>query len=392
MEAVQERIRAFAAANPTAPWVLGRGWLYGSFPGGLPTREQLDAAVPDRPAYMECYDGHSGWANSKALALAGITRDTPDPPNGSIVRDPEDRRADRARSRNRRPRSWSKVPAARSPERRYALLLQALRLLNSQGITSVAGRGLQPGRAGGDESPLLERARREGKLTVRITAVRAMQAGDYATRDRGGAAAGRAPPRPAAALRHREGLRRRRRSRPTPRPCSSPTSDDPSLGPRQAQLGAGGAQRGGGGRRTPPACRSTCTRSATAACAWRSTRTRPRARRTGARDRARPHRAHRDHRPRRLPALQGAGRDRLHAAAAREPGPEQRQRLAGTPGPTARAAASPGATSSARAARLVFGSDWPVVTSDVLRGLYCAVDPQDPRGRCPRAAGCRSRR
>jgi predicted amidohydrolase YtcJ len=75
LEAVQSRIRSFAAAHPERPWVLGRGWLYGSFPGGLPSREQLDAAVPDRPAYMECYDGHSGWANSKALALAGITRD-----------------------------------------------------------------------------------------------------------------------------------------------------------------------------------------------------------------------------------------------------------------------------------------------------------------------------
>ena len=77
--AVQARIKAFAAAHPEAPWVRGRGWLYGSFPGGLPTKEQLDAAVPDRPAYMECYDGHSGWANSKALALAGITKDTKDP-------------------------------------------------------------------------------------------------------------------------------------------------------------------------------------------------------------------------------------------------------------------------------------------------------------------------
>ena len=68
--------------------MLGRGWLYGSFPGGLPNKAQLDAAVADRPAFMSCYDGHTGWANSKALALAGITRDTADPESGSIVRDP----------------------------------------------------------------------------------------------------------------------------------------------------------------------------------------------------------------------------------------------------------------------------------------------------------------
>jgi predicted amidohydrolase YtcJ len=89
LEQIQRKIRDFAVANPKAPWVLGRGWLYGAFPGGMPTRQQLDALVPDRPAAMSCYDGHTLWVNSKALALAGITKDTPDPPNGSIVRDPK---------------------------------------------------------------------------------------------------------------------------------------------------------------------------------------------------------------------------------------------------------------------------------------------------------------
>src|SRR3990172_5065666 len=84
VEAVQARIKAFAEANPHRPWVLGRGWLYGSFPGGGPTKEQRDAVVPHRPAHMEGYDGHSGWATSKALALAGITGETKDPPKGVI--------------------------------------------------------------------------------------------------------------------------------------------------------------------------------------------------------------------------------------------------------------------------------------------------------------------
>jgi len=56
---LQERIRRFAAANPRSPWVVGRGWVYGTFPGGLPTKELLDAVVPDRPAYMDGYDGHT---------------------------------------------------------------------------------------------------------------------------------------------------------------------------------------------------------------------------------------------------------------------------------------------------------------------------------------------
>ena len=167
VDAVQRRIRAFAAANPKAPWVLGRGWLYGSFPGGLPTKEQLDAAVPDRPAYMECYDGHSGWANSKALALAGITRDTPDPPNGAIVRnaagEPTGALKEAATAL-----VDSKLPQP-DDERRYALLLQALRLLNSQGITSIQDAGYPPAELPATVA-LLERAKREGKLSVRITA------------------------------------------------------------------------------------------------------------------------------------------------------------------------------------------------------------------------------
>ena len=86
---VQAAIRQFAAANPGTGWLQGRGWMYTPFPGASPTRAQLDAVVSDRPVVMQCYDGHSIWVNSRALQLAGITRDTPDPPNGQIVRDPK---------------------------------------------------------------------------------------------------------------------------------------------------------------------------------------------------------------------------------------------------------------------------------------------------------------
>ena len=88
VEAIQGAIAGHAAANPDASWVKGHGWMYVPFPGGLPTRELLDAVVADRPAFMRCYDGHTGWANSAALRLAGIDRGTPDPRDGIIVRDP----------------------------------------------------------------------------------------------------------------------------------------------------------------------------------------------------------------------------------------------------------------------------------------------------------------
>jgi predicted amidohydrolase YtcJ len=84
---IQRRIREYAASRAADPWVSGRGWFYGAFPGGLPHRRLLDEVVPDRPAWMLGYDGHTAWVNSKALQAAGITRETPDPPNGVIVRD-----------------------------------------------------------------------------------------------------------------------------------------------------------------------------------------------------------------------------------------------------------------------------------------------------------------
>jgi len=84
------RIAEYAHANPDVPWVLGGGWSMAAFgPGARPSKGILDELVPDRPVYLYSRDGHSAWANSKALELAGITKATPDPPDGIIDRDPE---------------------------------------------------------------------------------------------------------------------------------------------------------------------------------------------------------------------------------------------------------------------------------------------------------------
>jgi predicted amidohydrolase YtcJ len=85
---IQKRVKAYADSHPKEPWILGMGWTYPTFaPSGLPDRKILDEVVPDRPVHLIAFDGHSSWANSKALELAGITRQTLDPPNGKIVRD-----------------------------------------------------------------------------------------------------------------------------------------------------------------------------------------------------------------------------------------------------------------------------------------------------------------
>jgi predicted amidohydrolase YtcJ len=84
------RIAEYAQANPDMPWVLGGGWSMAAFgPGARASKGILDELVPDRPVFLYSRDGHSAWANSKALELAGITTETPDPPDGIIDRDPE---------------------------------------------------------------------------------------------------------------------------------------------------------------------------------------------------------------------------------------------------------------------------------------------------------------
>ncbi len=82
-----ERIRRYAASHPKQPWITGGGWDLPMFPNANPTRQELDALVPDRPASLSAADGHSSWVNTKALEIAGVTRSTPDPLDGRIERD-----------------------------------------------------------------------------------------------------------------------------------------------------------------------------------------------------------------------------------------------------------------------------------------------------------------
>jgi predicted amidohydrolase YtcJ len=86
---VLDTIRRYAEDHPDLPWILGAGWYMSDFPGGTPTREELDIVVPDRPAFLTNRDGHGAWANSRALELAGLDRDTPDPADGRIERRPD---------------------------------------------------------------------------------------------------------------------------------------------------------------------------------------------------------------------------------------------------------------------------------------------------------------
>lgn len=81
-------IRAHASARPQAAWITGGGWNQAAWKlGRFPSAAELDTAEAERPVWLSRVDGHAGWANRRALALAGITRDTPDPAGGRIERD-----------------------------------------------------------------------------------------------------------------------------------------------------------------------------------------------------------------------------------------------------------------------------------------------------------------
>ena len=84
-----ERIETYVRSHPDETWIRGGGWYMAAFEGGTPRREDLDRIVSDRPAFLTNRDGHGAWVNTRALELAGVTAETPDPADGRIERDPD---------------------------------------------------------------------------------------------------------------------------------------------------------------------------------------------------------------------------------------------------------------------------------------------------------------
>lgn len=158
---VQAAVSRFAALHPGSGWLQGRGWLYTPFPGGSPTRAQLDAVVADRPAVMRCYDFHSVWVNSRALALAGITKDTPNPPNGEIVKDPNTGEPTGHLKEAAADLVYRAMPKPTDADTRAAIKAASAHA-NRLGVTSIQNAGTTP-----EEMALFDAARRDGDLTVR---------------------------------------------------------------------------------------------------------------------------------------------------------------------------------------------------------------------------------
>lgn len=166
-EAYLQRIAQYAAEHPDDEWVLGGGWQMSAFPGGTPTAAALDTVVPDRPAFLPNRDGHGAWVNSRALALAGITRDTPDPDDGRIERDasgtPSGTLHEGAMT------LVNRLLPAEPHERLREALAVGQRHLHSFGITAWQDAivGTQYSDAG-DPLPVYIAADRAGELTGRV--------------------------------------------------------------------------------------------------------------------------------------------------------------------------------------------------------------------------------
>ena len=140
LAAAQSRIAAFAAGNPTRPWIIGGGWNQEVWKlGRFPTAAEIDAVVSDRPVWMQRADGHAGWANSAAMKAAGITARTASPAGGRIEKLPNGQPSgvfvDAAMDL-----IMAKMPKP-IPRDRNTAFLKAQEALLSAGITATADMG-----------------------------------------------------------------------------------------------------------------------------------------------------------------------------------------------------------------------------------------------------------
>ena len=158
-------VKTFAATHPDASWITGGGWNQEIWKlGRFPTAKDLDQAVADRPVWLHRVDGHASWANSAAMKLAGITRETKDPTGGRIERDAEGNPSgvfvDGAQALVE-----SHIPPP-TEQQREAALDAALAELRSVGMTGVDDPGIDA-----DTYRLYQQYADAHRLTTRIYAM-----------------------------------------------------------------------------------------------------------------------------------------------------------------------------------------------------------------------------
>ena len=161
LQEAQAKIAAYAAANPHPRWIVGRGWNQERWGlGRFPTAADIDAAVKDRPVWLERVDGHAGWANSAAMKEAGITSRTASPSGGKIEKagaQPTGIFIDAASQ------LVDKVVPAPLPRVRDAAFERAQQTMLANGLTAAADMGTTTA-----DWLTMRRAGDSGRLKVRI--------------------------------------------------------------------------------------------------------------------------------------------------------------------------------------------------------------------------------
>ncbi len=156
-------IKKYAEEHPDQPWIKGGGWSMAAFgPGALARKELIDAVVPDRPVILWSRDGHTVWANSQALLAAGITKDTADPPDGRIDRDPKTGEPVGSLQEG----AGGLVAAKAPPDTdaiRDAGLRYSVKMLNGYGIT-----GIQDASVNEEDLKTYHRLDSAGELTLHV--------------------------------------------------------------------------------------------------------------------------------------------------------------------------------------------------------------------------------
>jgi predicted amidohydrolase YtcJ len=159
-----DAIAGYADAHLDLDWITGGGWSIAAFPGGRPSREDLDAVVPDRPVFLLNNDVHGAWVNSRALERGGITSATPDPWDGRIERDARGEPMGTLTEGAAYTFRYQVVPAT-SLERWRACLALAQRELHALGITGWQDAWVEP-----DHLRAYRGAADDGELTMRVVA------------------------------------------------------------------------------------------------------------------------------------------------------------------------------------------------------------------------------
>lgn len=155
----------YAKNNTGLTWIQGRGWNQTQWPSNaFPTAESLDKHFPDQPVWLERVDGHAGWANSTAMAMAGITKDTVSPDGGEIIKD-----------KNGMPtgvfidNAMALINSSIAPltiKQQKQVLVKAMDSLASFGLTSVHDAGIDT-----DNLNAFKALSQENAMSIRVNAM-----------------------------------------------------------------------------------------------------------------------------------------------------------------------------------------------------------------------------